>query len=77
MRRKYAKVRRSSSYKRPWDRERVLDGSLLLIRNSNDCITVSRNGQSQPHIESVEGKWTTEEMEQALNRYDRTEAARR
>lgn len=58
-------------------RTKSLGGSLLVMKNSNDCVTIERNKMSKPEIVSIEGHWTKEELREAKEFWRGSDAQRR
>ena len=58
-------------------RTRCLGGSLLVIKDLNDCVTIERGRNGKPHITRIEGDWNKDELESAMHRWDGSDAQRR
>lgn len=46
-------------------RTRTLGGSLLVIKDCNDCVTIERGSKGKPAIVSIEGDWSADELDDA------------
>lgn len=58
-------------------RTRSLGGTLLVIKDSNDCVTIERDGMSKPKIIRIEGAWSTGELKVAKKMWNGSEAQKR
>lgn len=58
-------------------RTKSLGGTLLVIKDLNDCATIERGKNSKPSVVSIEGTWTEEELIEALSLWDESEAQKR
>jgi len=56
---------------------REIGGSVLYIKDNNDCLTIHRNWLSQPSVEDMEGEWNRMEIMEAINDYENHDASKR
>jgi len=62
---------------------KCLGGDLLIFKNLNDCMTISRSSQGDAYIKSIEfmggdkSPFTKEEKEYWLKQYENTDAGKR
>lgn len=58
-------------------RTRTLGGSLLVLKGLNDCVTIERGNDGLPHVVRTEGDWDPNELNEAKELWEGSEAEQR